>query len=508
MNNNYKIIRTIFENVFQRVLECKDNDTGDIFYSNIITSQKVINLINLEELKLFPSNILECYNTEDRIYIFTRPLKTEYKGFREYMSDSLTLKQQFKLSENVINLSQNIFNMTDVVQQKILDIDKLYIDSDNNIIVDLNLIFEQEYDIADNETFRRVGNMIHFIFSGSEIVDYNISDSIPPDILKIIVRCLTREYIFPNDVLAEMKSSPIFGMIFGDGNFNDKAMLDENEVREYKKQTAKMIKKEQPENFDEPHKEANVGIYAEDDPPVLDIYLNDNNTVKPVAKKHKSFTKKEIFRIAASIVIVMLVLIAGNKLIKKFSGNDAANTSNTDYVGNNNENPAGQAPEAGTPSGEEETKHSEISDSTDMYFNEKLLSDVGYTGNRAERDNDIYVEGKNSLVVANEGEEKIKALFAVVNFKDEKFNYLLKKQTGIAVKMKSESDVTAQIVLEAYKDGAVTSNFHTLVQVYNDMWSQFTIPINVTDADSLNIYIEYEGKNKVWIDAVYIDVIK
>jgi hypothetical protein len=35
-----------------------------------------------------------------------------------------------------------------------------------------------------------------------------------------------------------------------------------------------------------------------------------------------------------------------------------------------------------------------------------------------------------------------------------------------------------------------------------------TVPINVTDADSLNIYIEYEGQNKVWIDSVFIDVMK
>ena len=37
MNNNYKIIRTIFENVFQRVVECKEDESGDVFYSNIIT---------------------------------------------------------------------------------------------------------------------------------------------------------------------------------------------------------------------------------------------------------------------------------------------------------------------------------------------------------------------------------------------------------------------------------------------------------------------------------------
>ena len=49
-NNNYKIIRTIYENVFQRVLECKDNESGEIFYNNVITSQRIINLIDIGEI--------------------------------------------------------------------------------------------------------------------------------------------------------------------------------------------------------------------------------------------------------------------------------------------------------------------------------------------------------------------------------------------------------------------------------------------------------------------------
>lgn len=504
MNNNYKIIRTIFENVFQRVLECKDNDTGDIFYSNIITSQKVINLINLEELRKFPSNILECYNTQDRIYIYTKPLKTEYKGLRECLSDSLTLKQQFNLSENVINLAQNIFDMTDAVQQKILDLDKLYVDADNNVLVDLNLIFEQEYDIADNETFKRLGNIIHFIFSGSEIIDYNISDLIPPDILKIIVRCLTREYMFPKDALAEMKGSPIYAMILGTGDFKEKASasLSEDELKEHNDEA---LREEPQGKPDDTYKEAAAGIYPEDGSPVLDIYVNDNSPVKESKQAGSLFTRKEAVRTLVSIMIVVLILLAGNKLIKKFSGSETSGTENIQKNGGD-ENPAGQPPAGETPSGEPE--NTEISDSTEMYFNEKLLNNVGYTGNKAETDSNIYVEGKNSLIAANEGDEKIKTLFAVVDFRDEKFSYMLKKQIGIAAKMKSESDVSARIVLEAYKDGSLTSNFHSVAKIYSDMWSQFTVPISVTDADSLNIYIEYEGKNKVWIDSVYIDVIK
>ncbi len=514
MNNNYKIIRTIFENVFQRVLECRDNDTGDIFYSNIITSRKVMNLINLEELKSISSNILECYNTEDRIYIYTKPLETEYKGVRDYLTNKLTLKQQFILSENITNLAQNIFNMTDVVQQKILDIDKLYVDSDNKIYVDCNLIFEQEYDIADNETFKRLGNMIHFIFSGTEIIDYNISDTIAPDILKIIVRCLTREYVFPNDVLKELKDSPIYSMIFGinGSGKNEKVMPNEKPLKDkvLKEKNAKenneMPEPVPPENSDNTYEEAVAGLYKEDDDtPVYDIFVNDNNPPRQVNKIGKHFTRKEIIRAAVSILIVVLVLLAGNKLIKMLSAGEEASSGN---VQNNNENSEVTPPPEGNSPDGDQSSQSEISDSTEMYFSDKLLSSIGYTGNKAEIDSNIYVEGKNSLVVANEGEEKIKALFAAVDFKDEKFSYMLKKQIGIAAKMKSESEVTVQVVLEAYKNGSLTSNFHTSAKVSNDIWSQFTVPINVTDADSLNIYLEYEGKNKVWIDSVYIDVIK
>lgn len=504
MNNNYKIARTIFENVFQRVLECKDNDTGDIFYSNIITSQKVINLISLEELNKIPSNILECYNTEDRIYMYTKPFDMEYKGLRENMNSQLTLKQQFSLSENIINLAQNIFNMTDVVQQKILDIDKLYVDSNNRVYVNCNLIFEQEYDIADNETFKRLGNMIHFIFSGTEIIDYNISDSIPPDILKIIVRCLTREYIFPSDVLAEMKSSPIYAMIFG-LETKDNALLNEKELENNKESNISDAK----ENSKVIYEEIAVDSYTNEDSPVLDIYVNDNNPMPTRNKIESIFSKKEINRAVVSILIVVIVLLLGNKIIKTFNKVEDVNSDNL-QENTEDDNPADnpQSESEVIPSEEAETPDIGISDSTEMYFNEQILNSVGYTGNKATIDSNIYVEGKNSLVVANDVDEKIKSLFAVVDFKDEKFNYMLKKQISIAAKFKSENDVIAQVVLEAYKDGTLTSNFHTSTKIYNDIWSQFTVPINVTDSDSLNIYIEYEGKNKVWIDSIYIDVIK
>lgn len=497
MNNNYKIVRTIFENVFQRVLECKDNDSGEMFYSNVITSQKVINLINIEELKAIPSNILESYNTEDRIYIYTKPLKNEFTGLREYSTKNLTLKHQFNLAEKVIELAQNIFNMTDVVQQKILDLDRLYVDGNDRVVVDCNLIFEQEYDIADNETFKRLGNMIHYIFSGTEIVDYNISDTIPPDILKIIVRCLTREYIFPRDVLAELKGSPIFAMIFGTETLVSSRNTQKTIIQD---EEPKPLKSSSDVFEDESHEE------KLDDKSIFDIYVNDNNPKSRKKIKRSGLVfGKEIKRAVLSIAIVVLVLLLGNMVIKNL--NNAQEVS-ADGNNGNTSNEQGETPSTESPAQKPDEPASSISDSTEMYFNDQLIEKIGYTGEKAKSDGDIYVEGKNSLVAANESDGKLKSLFAVVDFTDEKSSYMLKKQIGISAKTKSEKDVEALIVLESYKGGVLTSNFHTSVNIYDDMWSQVTVPINVTDADSLNIYIEYDGQNKVWIDSVFIDVIK
>jgi hypothetical protein len=466
MNNNYKIIRTIYENAFQRILECKDDDTGAIFYSNIITSKKVINLININDLKKIKSNILECYNTEDRIYIFTKSLETDCRKLTDLANSNLTMKQQFNLAEKSINLASNIYNMTDVVQQKILDIDRLFIDDNNDLIVDCNLIFEQEYDIADNETFKRLGNIIHMIFSGIEIIDYNISDSIPPDILKIIVRCLTREYVFPNDALVELKRSPIFNMLFGEEIINNTVDI------------------EQPE-------EPSLVIHNEESDDYLNIYLEDNQPAKK-----KALINKDIKRAAVSLLTVVMVLLLGNFIIKKFNKNDEAEAIN------NVKPPLQEAPSE-TPVEEEP-----VYESTDIHFSEELLESIGYEGAKAQKDTDIYVEGSSSLTVTNSGQDKVKALFAAVDFKDDNFNYMLMKQIGVSGKIKSQYDTQARVVFEAYKDGVIKSNFHSLVNIYDDIWSQFTVPINVTEADVLYIYLEYEGENKVWIDSLFIDVIK
>jgi len=528
MNNNYKIIRTIFENVFQRVLECKDNVTGEIFYNNVITSQKVIDLIDIDKLNSLNSNILDCYKTEDRIFIVTKSfdsVESETRSIKEYINTKkLSLKQQFYISKKIIELSKSIFGLTDVVQQKILDLNKVYVDNNDDVIVDCNLIFEQEYDIRDNETFKRMGNILHYIFSGAEIIDYNISEQVPPDMLKIIVRCLTKEYMYPEDALKELNNSPIYNMVYPNAIIESKVKEQEMKPVIQKLDKHKDVIKEniiasEKSNYDLEDEE-------KDGEDVLNIYLNDGkqenienkNNEKEENKKNKDTKKgllyytsnKDVRRAAISLVIIISVLLIGNYLIKNFS-KDAQDVSgkNTNVIqSNDNINNSNNQNNQDDNLTNENNSEGIDTDSISKFFNNELLNSIGYKGTTCEIDKDIYVEGNKSLVVKNDTDGKIKAIFAVIDFNDPDYSYMLKKQIAIAVKTKSENEVSALIVLEAFKDGKIASTFHTTTQIYNDMWSQNTVPINVTNADFLNIYIEYSGVNKVWLDSIYIDVVK
>jgi FlaG/FlaF family flagellin (archaellin) len=492
MNNNYRIIRTIFENVFQRVLECKDIETGQVFYSNVITNSRVINLIDIEELKKISSNILECYKSEDRIYIYTKPLDEECRNIREFVKSKLTLKQQYLISKKIIGLSSDIFDMTDVVQQKILDIDRIYIDEGERLIVDCNLIFTQEFDIPDNETMKRMGNILHYVFSGSEIVDYNISELVPPDMLKLIVRSLTREYSHPKDAMKELITSPLYSMIFSGGSESREKKLERVSVMDRLD-----VNKLKPEGTEERGGKETINLY-------LNGTGDDSDEDDEQGNLFGRIMRSDVKKAAVSVIAVVIVLLAGKFAVGAFE--DTEEVSSKSPAGSSKQTTAEQKTETTEPS--KETAVTSEGDSTGKYLNDELLKKIGYSGNKAGIDSDIFVEGKSSLVVKNDSEDKIKSLFAALDFSDESTSYMLKQQIGISAKAKAEKDVTAQIVLEAVKGGIVSANFHSTVKLYDDMWSQITVPINVTSADSLNVYIEYSGQNEVWIDSILIDAIK
>lgn len=504
MENTYKIIRTIFENNFQKVLECKENESGQTFYCNIISNNNLIELIDKDELKKLSSNIIEVYIQNDKLFIFTKPFEESYRSLKDFLTEKLTFKQQFKLSQKIFVIASDINFMSDITQQKILDIDRLYVDLNEDVFVDLNLIFEQDYDISENETLRRMANIVHYIFSGTEIIDYNLSNDIPPDILKIIARCLSKEYEFPHDALTEMMNSPIYDLIFG-------ANVLEEPRKNYTNQTnVKDIKiKEENENIDLVIDKLDDELKNEDDEekPFLDIYLDKKNANQEDFEEQDedsifkrifyNLSRKDIIKALISILVVIVILLLANSTIKMF------NSKKTSTLNNEIKDKTSQTQEQNTS----KTNNGE-QDSIALYFNDDLLNKMGYSGDRALVDNTVFIEGTSSLLIANEKDAKKKALFSIIDFSDERLSYLLNQQIAVAFKAKSDKELKASVVFESYKNKKLSSTIERSIDINKNNWTQFTIPIKVSNIDALYIYLQYEGINKVWIDSIFIDVIK
>ncbi len=564
MDSNLEIIKSLYENECQRIVECKDIKTGETFIYNTVFNQKLIKLIDINILNSIKSNIVKSYKTQDRLYIVTKPHElNNQKILKEYIdTNNLTLKQQFILTEQLINLFIEIYNVTDLLQFKILSFDNLSVSEDDTLYVNGYFEFKDEYDLSDNYSYKNLGNIIHYLFSKEDIVDYNISDSIPPDILKIIVKCLTREYFHPKDILKEFESSPIYSIINcktdtqvnkaklsdlttmvcnekkGENNQNGEILNDDNNNEELR------IELNGEENYSDLHDEndnladsKNIIDSESDDTAeniddnlnIIDIYLNNSIDDKTKNdnliddKSDNKFGKAMKFIIPAFIIV--FVTVVSVLLIKNLYSKDKETVSdnvisdqdnNSSNDGSQNTNNENNSDEDSSKNDDNSSKNDEKdqsqlnSDSNEfkLYLNDELIKKIGYTGKTAVIDTENYNEGSSSLLVENETDESLKVLFAVIDFSNDKLSYMKNNQVGIAAKFKALEDVDAKLVVEAYMNDKLSANNSGKIQIFDDIWSQKEITINVGDIDRVNLYIEYSGKNKVWIDTLAIDILK
>lgn len=506
INNNYEIVKTIFENDFQRILECRDKETEKVFINNIIFNSSLIQLIEEEKIKNIFSTVIDTYKTDDRLYIFSEPCN--YEKFTDYIKNNdLTLKKQFDITEQVINLGTKIFNMTDILQYSIMKYENLCL-CDGKLCTNNIIMFDQPYDINENITMKRIGDIIHYIFSKETINDYDVSDELPPDILKIVVRCLTNEYDTPEEALADLHKSQIYTLINPEiktKEFNpkdNKIVNNEDNIQKTNKTDGKIMEEQEEDNSeidDEDFDDIAIEDNESDDFEDLDNFLNDDDT----ADEKGEFRLNKTAVILISLVIIIPLLFIGYKRIKK------APETNVDP------NPI----DSTTKSAIDETDNiteSGIGDNVDKhpetindFFSEELVKKTGYKGNTAEINFDVCYDGYSSLLAENKTKDKSKILFAVVDLENEKYSYLKNRQIGISVRLKAFKDVKGTLIVEAYNNGKISANAcENDVEIYDDVWTMKQIVMNVGYTDRIDVYLEYAGVNKVWIDSIELDILK
>lgn len=577
MDSNLEIIKVLFENNCQRIVECKNIKTNEKYIYNTIINQNLIKLIDIVALNNLKSNILKCYKTQDRLYIVTRPHKENNQFLlKEYIDkNELTLKQQFMITEQLINIFIEIYNTTDLLQYKIINFKNLSIDNNNTIYVNGYFEFKDEFDLSDNFSYKNIGHIIHYLFSKEEIIDYNISDKIPPDILKIIVKCLTREYFHPKDLLKEFKGSPIYDLIICKTNVcntvpntihksgtnteikingenilktnasvSDVPNVDDNidniEVQNDDNLICEELYNDNINNLDENIQEFDTenqnvedfnieeeNLSEEDEignEKIIDIYLNsirDDANAKVQTQSNRGIKLMKFFIPAFIIVFVTVVSIFllkslytkeqpanGGTISNNISENNQNSNNNTDGNSSNQNSENNEDENIDNNDKEDSEVNNDFNDKFSDYLNEDILQKIKYTGSYAVIDTENYNNGNYSLAVENTNDGEIKSLFAVIDFKNEKFRLMNNNQICVSAKFKAKQDVKAKLTVEVYKDGALLTEDSGVLDIYDDVWSQKLVYITINDFDRVNLYLEYSGQNKIWIDSINADITK
>lgn len=656
MESNFEYLKTLYENECQRIVKCKDIRNNQVYIYNTIINSNLIKLIDTNILSKIKSNILKVSKSADRIYIVSTPFDSDNQTMlKDYiMNNNLTLKRQFNLAEQLVRLFIEIYSTSDLLQYRIINYDNISIDKDENIVCNGYLKFKDEFDLSDNFTYKNIGNMIHFIFSKEEIDDYDISENIPPDVLKIIVKCLTRDYFHPKDLLNELTNCPIYGMINYDSNspltFSNSSVTKKNVIenetitfktnnsigmnsidpsKKYEDEIAndeedeKVSKYDYNENsknddtlsnivleksscdeishvesssnevenerFTSSNKSNDISNYSEDE---YTENVNDNNTNNTINnsesltnsivsdniiddntvfdsesltnnnvvsntdniinnddnRDNKELIKENVIDIyfnekdsyedkllnvkkrpkyLKSIVVAVAILLAvglsfylcksylfsnGKEAVKENDGKETVHTGDNPEDSNNNlENDNGASED------DKENKDNDsslvdnnigYSEEVSNYISDEIITKFSYSGLVAKEVKSDYYEGKTSLLIENKDEEPKTVLFAIIDFSNKNYSYLLNKQFQISSAFKSKKDTSIKLITELYSGDKLLERKTDSFDVSNDLWTVKTTNRKVLKVDRIHLYAQIEGSNSLWIDSVKAEIIK
>ncbi|MFO7888507.1 MAG: hypothetical protein R6U59_09330 [Eubacteriales bacterium] len=443
---NYEVEKIIYESNFQRILLCK-NKNDELFYNNIILRERLINLIDSNYYPSKSDNIIALEETEDRLYIYSKHI--ELKKLTEFITGkNLTYREKVKLTENLILKFKELEKYSDIQTQSMIKEDNLLIDENFNIIFRNLLIFDQDYDIEESTLMKTTSNYIHYIFAGDFIKEFNISEKIPPDIKKIIIRASSKEYVNIEELLASFKESPTYSLIIPLNN-------SEN-IKEYKEE----------DNENEPEKKPNK--------------------------------KKYLIPIIIAIIIIPLIIMALNNKGKE----KEEIQSEQENLENKNHNEQTNVEDEEIPKTDEES----LPETILGFYNEEDIKEN--SDKYAIIDFSKFYDGYYSLKIDKKENIKDKYLFAIIDLESEEYKYLKNREVGLYTRYISDKPVEGNWVIEIRRNGEISNITNEKILINSNSWIIKQRSLTLGDNDEIKLFFQYEENATVWIDSIEIDVLK
>lgn len=472
---NYDVKEIIYDNSFQRIALCKNNDDDSEFYNNIIMSARIIDLIDTEKMTRMFKNVLLAEKSDDRAYIITVP--GEGIPFEEYFSNkSLTMKEQLLLTENLLLKFQDIETFEDLIEEAIIARDNILV---NNNEIEFNNIlkFSQGYDISESLLIKSAGDYMHYIYTGRFIDDYNISDKLPPDIMKIIIRCYSNQYRDIDEVIKAFKKSQTYSLVFVPV-------------------PPSILKKEPAPNIDEPEKTGPdyKNLLNRDESSEGEFEAEDTDIDETVGRRKFSLNQIAAIILIMTIPVIILIMTNLGKEVPEERA-ELPEANNEIVINNTNSNNAG-------------TDGENLEETINKFFSQDLLDSTDSEYN-AEIDFKKFYDGYSSLAIKNDGSSSKKTLFAVVDMSNEDLSYMKNRQVGLSMKLTSEKDeVEGSVIVEVIEKGKISAYSSDKVLLNSDIWSLNQLTVNLGNTDKILLYFDYDGDSTVWIDGIEIDVLK
>ncbi|WIV10638.1 hypothetical protein [Proteiniborus sp. MB09-C3] len=459
---NLEVFDVYCQNDYQEIYACKHKEKNAYYLLNLIKDKELFDGVDFKEFRKCISSIVEIEETDEAILIITEHYS--YKSLLEYVEkDDMTLTKQIN---NVTYIMETLLRLKDLPYGffvSLFNCNNILIDNNREIKLSGILLLNPEIMNASiEEALMTIANAIHLFFARKEIIDRNISKGIPPDIEKMINKCLSGDYLGIMDLVLDFRSTSIYNLI-------------------------------NPEKED----------------------------VKRVTRMRKSMSRKRItYNVRTKGILVALLLIPiivwGSYSLLKHDKIDK------DTIIKNTPVDIQDNIDADEESNDEATNFDEdigqVEDSyLDDIFNYKEELDKFFNEDKIKQlnedrigiiDSSKFHRGEFSIKAHNDKTEKSSYLVGYIDFGDDNFSYVKNRTVNLSLWLNSDVGTDCSIILKLGSDDKILTQVVKKASVKENTWILHNIEVNTKNGKYIEIYIDIKPNDIIWVDTMDIDVLK
>lgn len=467
--NSFEIVEIFLENDLQKVFLCKHKENGMPFLVNALLDTEISELLDFEELNKDNNIFIKIFKSEKMIYIVTKYLN--YKSLKEYISNNkISLSTQIKYTSFLMDNLKEISNYPSFIINSVLNHNNILVDDNQELKCFGLLVLDSNYkSIEKSKILKTIANSLSIIYTGTELNEEKINNDIPPDIKKIIIKCLNNDYGEYNEIISDFRECKLYALI-------NPETKEANKVHSIRKK------------------------------------LNKN-------KRMFKFKKASIYGL---IILLLMSPILGKGINKLYNTLKDIIVNSLDEENLNDENNIND--ENNVDDEDNEFKEIELSeddnekdknvddesteeDEISRYFNEEYID---YTSDNyiAKIDEEVSYKGNQSILVDSTDSTKKEYLVGFIDMENGVFNHFKDKSLDISLWLKADVGQNSKVILKVFKGEELVKSSDKKVYILKDSWSLHNLSIKANDGEVIKIYLEVNEKSKIWIDNIEIGILK